>query len=80
MLKHEGLEESCSQLQWKISSISKYIQRLLLFLFLFSFSFLFFFLRAAPTAYGGSLARDPIGTVVASIHQNHSNTESEWRM
>ena len=41
--------------------------------------FLFFFclLRATPTTYGGSQARGPIGAIVASLHQSHSNARSE---
>ena len=30
----------------------------------------FFFLRAAPTAYGGSQARGQIGAVAASLHHS----------
>ena len=30
---------------------------------------------AAPTAYGGSQARGPIGAVAASLRQSHSNAE-----
>ena len=39
----------------------------------------FFFLsfRAAPAAYGGSQARDPIRAVAAGLHHRHSNTRSE---
>ena len=49
--------------------------------FLSFFSFFFFCLFAiswiAPTAYGGSQARGPIGAVAASLHQSHSNSGSE---
>ena len=40
----------------------------------FFLSFCFF--RAAPTAYGGSQARAPIGAVAASLHHSHSNVGS----
>ena len=33
--------------------------------------------RAAPTAYGGSQARGPIGAVAAGLHHSYSNVESE---
>ena len=32
---------------------------------------------AAPTAYGGSQARGPIGAVAASLHHSHSHVGSE---
>ena len=35
------------------------------------------FLWAAPAAYGGSQARDPIGAVAAGLRQSHSNGGSE---
>ena len=35
--------------------------------------------RAAPTAYGGSQARGPIGAEAAGL-QRHSNTGSEPRL
>ena len=41
------------------------------FLCLFAISWI------APTAYGGSQARGPIGAVAASLHQSHSNSGSE---
>ena len=40
------------------------------------FSFLSFS-RAAPTAYGGSQARNLIGATAAGLRQSHSNTGSE---
>ena len=47
----------------------------------FSLSFLIFcpfvFSRAAPTAHGGSQARDLIRTAAAGLHQSHSNAGSE---
>jgi len=43
------------------------------------FSF-FAFSRAAPVAYGGSQARGPIGAVVTSLHQSHSNARSELHL
>ena len=44
--------------------------------------FLFFclflsFSGAAPTAYGGSQAKDPIGAVAAGLHHSRSNAGSE---
>ena len=47
------------------------------FSFLF---FLFFFLRAAPTAYGVSQARGPIGTATASLHHSHGHARSELHL
>jgi len=41
------------------------------------FDLFFFFLRATPTAYGGSQARGQIGAVAASLHHNHSKEGSE---
>ena len=35
---------------------------------------------AAPTAYGGSQARGPIGAVATGLHQSHSNSGSEPRL
>ena len=47
-------------------------------------SFFFFSLFAiswvAPTAYGGSQARDPIGAVAAGLLQSHSSAGSEPRL
>ena len=43
----------------------------------FFFFGLFVFSRAAPTAYGGSQARDPVGAVASGLCQSHSNTGSE---
>ena len=34
------------------------------------------FSRAAPTAYGGSQARDLIGAVATSLHHSHSHSHS----
>ena len=47
-----------------------------------NYSGLFFFIivfifRAAPSAYGGSQARGPIGAAVASLHPTYSNMGSE---
>ena len=39
------------------------------------FTYLLF--KAAPTAYGGSQARGPIGAAAAGLHHNHSNAGSE---
>ena len=47
------------------------------FLMFSSFSFFGLFFRAAPVAYGGSQARDPVGVVAAGLHHSHSNTGSE---
>ena len=41
---------------------------------------LFAFSRAAPTAYGGSQARDLIRTVATGLCQSHSNAGSEPRL
>ena len=38
---------------------------------------LFAFSRAAPTAYGGSQARGPTGTVAIGLCQSHINAGSE---
>ena len=47
----------------------------------FVFCFFFFvFSRAAPLACGGSQARGLIRAIVASLHQSHSNTESELHL
>ena len=46
----------------------------------FFFSVFFVFSRAAPEAYGGSLARGPIGAVAASLGHSHSNWGSEPRL
>ena len=35
------------------------------------------FYRAAPTAYGGSQARGPIGAIAAGLCHSHSNVVSE---
>ena len=43
----------------------------------FSFFFFFFLFRAAPTAYGGSQARGPIGAIAASLCHSHSNARSK---
>ena len=48
--------------------------------FYFYFFCLFFFFAiswAAPVAYGGFQAKGLIGAVATSLHQSHSNTESE---
>ena len=38
---------------------------------------LFCFLRAIPTTYGGSQARDPIEAIATGLRQSHSNVRSE---
>ena len=49
--------------------------------FIFYFYFcLFAFSRVASVAYGDSQARGRIGTVATSLHQSHSNAESEPRL
>ena len=50
------------------------------FFFFFFFFSLFAFSRAAPSAYGGSQTRDPVGAVAAGLHQSHSNVRSEPRL
>ena len=47
--------------------------------------FLSFFLsvclfRAAPMAYGGSQAKDPIGAIAAGLYHSHSNTRSQLHL
>ena len=49
-------------------------------LFIYLFICLFAFSRAAPTAYGGSQARDLIGAVAAGLCQSHSNARSKLRL
>ena len=55
--------------------------------YFFSFFFFFFlvfclfaFSRAAPTAYGCSQARGPIGDAATGLCQSHSNVGSELRL
>ena len=51
------------------------------FFVLFCFVFCLFAISwAAPTAYGGSQARGPIGAVAAGLRQSHSNAGSEPRL
>ena len=47
---------------------------------LFFFFDLFIFSSTAPTAYGGSQARGPIGATAAGLRQSHSNAGSEPRL
>ena len=42
--------------------------------------FFFIFSDPPPMAYGCFQARGPIGAVVASLHQSHSNARSEQRL
>ena len=50
-------------------------------LFFFFLSFLsFVFFRAAPMAYGGSLASGPIGATAAGLHHSHSDTGSKLHL
>ena len=39
-----------------------------------------FFLRAAPTVYGSSQARGPIGAVSTGLLHSHSNARSKLRL
>ena len=39
--------------------------------------FIYLLFRATPAAYGGSLARRPIGATTAGLNHSHSNTRSE---
>ena len=48
-------------------------------IFIYLFIYHLFF-RAAPTAYGGSQARGPIGAVASGLHHSHSNVGSELRL
>jgi len=49
-------------------------------IFFLSFFFLFAISWAAPSAYGSSQARGPIGAVAAGLRQSHNNTGSEPRL
>ena len=40
----------------------------------------FYLFRAAPVAYGGSQARDLIGSVATGLRHSHSNARSESRL
>ena len=57
-------------------------QYLILYVLLFIYLFicLFAISWAAPTAYGGSQARGPVGAVASGLHQSHSNLGSEPRL
>ena len=44
---------------------------------LFIYLFVFCHFRAAPTAYGGSQARDQISAVAAGLYHSHGNVASE---
>jgi len=48
--------------------------------FFFFFFGLFAISWAAPTAYGGSQARGPIGAIATGLRQSHSNSGSEPRL
>ena len=41
------------------------------------FIYLFIFVRATPTAHGGSQARGQIGATAASLYHSHINAGSE---
>ena len=43
-------------------------------------SIYFCLFRAAPTAYGGSQARGPIGAVAAGLRHSHSNVGSKLHL
>ena len=49
-------------------------------IFYFLFFFLFAISWAAPSAYGGSLARGLIGAVATGLRHSHSNSGSEPRL
>ena len=51
-----------------------------LFLFYFILFYLFLLFRAAPTAYGSSQARGPIGATAAGLRHSHSNAGSEMQL
>ena len=57
--------------------LSGLIFRSLIHCEVFVFWGFFWLFRAAPKAYGDSLARGPFGAIAASLHQSHSNTGSE---
>ena len=42
-----------------------------------NYDFIFLSFRAASVAYGGSLARGPMGGTTASLRHSHSNVGSE---
>ena len=48
--------------------------------FLFFFVFFFGLIRAAPTAYGGSQARDLIRSVATSLRHSHGIARSELHL
>ena len=47
---------------------------------LFIYLFIYCLFRAAPVAYGGSLARGPFRAVAAGLHHSHSNARSELHL
>ena len=47
------------------------------FLSFLLFLFIYLFFRAAPTAYGGSQARGPIGATSTSLYHSHSHVGSQ---
>ena len=47
------------------------------FIYLSIYFCLFAFSRAAPSAYGSSQARVPIGAVATNLHHSHGNEGSE---
>ena len=65
---------NCSSFSWL-----EWLQVGSCILFFFFLVFLLF-LWAAPTAYGGSQARGPIGVVATGLCQSHSNAGSELRL
>ena len=42
--------------------------------------FCFCYLRAIPSAYGGSQTSGQIGAVAAGLHHSHNNTRTEPRL
>ena len=62
------------ELELQLLAYTTVTERPLLF---YLFICLLSFFRAAPAAYGGSQARGLIGTVVAGLHQGHSNARSK---
>ena len=70
--------------EYRVAFLVQYGRSLLLIYFTYSsvymlipnFCFVLFF-RAAPTAYGCSQPRGPIGAIAVGLHHSHSHTRSE---
>ena len=78
-LSKEGRDcHACLLVFWTLGDrVSKNKSALTLYLVSIVFFFFFgVFFRAAPTAYGGSQARGPIGAMAAGLHHSHSNARS----